>query len=270
MLHNRFRLITRPAVVVLDRPKPEDSDIDDEEMPSQPHRNAHLHLKRDSHSLLACVSLRGRRQPSHEEAVKREAVLIDSEEESESGSESLVFVRKVTSAECLKRKLRRQATVCNKVKLERRDEGAPECSICLTALKDLSEKEVGRLGCGHAFCFGCILESSKFSNRCPYCRTAFSSIRHGKRLTAVADARLNEGFDDPMDEPCYICGRNDDFERLLECEYCEYAYCHTYCDVRLNSDRPPLGNWYCLSCVELLNNQLDPHSAAQEIFEDSS
>lgn len=60
---------------------------------------------------------------------------------------------------------------------------------------------------------------------------------------------MNEEYEDPDEEPCYICGRNNDFEHLLECEFCEYAYCHTYCDPRLNNRRElPEEAWYCASC----------------------
>lgn len=140
-----------------------------------------------------------------------------------------------------------------------------ECSICLTDLAGSEEKQIGRLACGHTFCFSCIFQSSKFSNKCPYCRAAFRWILHAGRKVEVAEVRP-EAVEDPMEEPCYVCGRNDDFERLLECEYCEYAYCHTYCDARLSSDVPPASEWFCLSCEELLRNQQAP---LEDIFEDS-
>ena len=161
----------------------------------------------------------------------------------------------------------RKIGVSNKVKLEGpRVEGSVECAICLNDLRGKEERKVGRLGCGHFFCYSCIFESSRFANKCPYCRAPFNSIRRGTKTVAIPDARLEEYWDDPMDEPCYVCGRNDDFERLLECEYCEYAYCHTYCDPRLHSNVPPDGHWYCMSCEQMLqeNGQEEEEEEEEE------
>lgn len=116
MLHNRFRLITNPHTIILDRVVPVDSDIDDQEKKSEEQhcRCARKHIAPPS--LLASVNLRGRKERKYEAALKIQAVeLMSSSEESE--SESLVFVRKVTDPEGLKRRLRRLANVANKVKL---------------------------------------------------------------------------------------------------------------------------------------------------------
>lgn len=66
-------------------------------------------------------------------------------------------------------------------------------------------------------------------------------------MVTVEDREFDDEFD-PNEEPCYVCGRNNDFDRLLECEECEAAFCHTYCDVRLESEFLPEGSWFCLSC----------------------
>lgn len=53
---------------------------------------------------------------------------------------------------------------------------ATDCSICLSSLSEKHNWEIGRLSCKHAFCFECIWSSSKFSNKCPYCRAMFHHI----------------------------------------------------------------------------------------------
>ena len=77
-------------------------------------------------SLLNAVKLKKRVEMPLQERLKKEPVLLSSDEESYKGvyddseqedSSSLVFVKKVTNAECLKKKLRRLAPVPNKIKL---------------------------------------------------------------------------------------------------------------------------------------------------------
>ena len=46
------------------------------------------------------------------------------------------------------------------------------------------------------------------------------------------------------DQPCIICGEDDNEERLLACDGCD-AYYHTYC---VDLDQVPVGHWYCESC----------------------
>jgi len=105
----------------------------------------------------------------------------------------------------------------NRVKIEAGHTETNDCSICLTDLNKKHEKKKGKLPCKHEFCLKCITEASKFSNRCPYCRATFNEIRSNGKRIEVEDTRLNEEFEAPDEEPCYICGRNDDFEHLLEC-----------------------------------------------------
>ena len=69
---------------------------------------------------------------------------------------SVVIVKKNTNGECLKRKLKRLATVPNCVKLEKKDENAVECPICLSDLRNIKDSRIGKLACGHMFCYGCI------------------------------------------------------------------------------------------------------------------
>jgi hypothetical protein len=58
---------------------------------------------------------------------------------------------------------------------------------------------IGKLQCGHFFCFNCILESSKFATKCPYCRTPYTQILKGSRMIQVEEVIPNEDLDDPLD-----------------------------------------------------------------------
>lgn len=44
-------------------------------------------------------------------------------------------------------------------------------------------------------------------------------MNRNEELVSVEEKDYEDDFD-PYDEPCYVCGRNDDFDHLLECEYC--------------------------------------------------
>ena len=56
---------------------------------------------------------------------------------------------------------------------------------------------------------------------------------------------LIEDYDEESeDQPCLICGQDDDEELLLACDGCD-AYYHTYC---VDLDQVPIGHWYCESC----------------------
>lgn len=68
----------------------------------------------------------------------------------------MVLMPRVANPDCTKKRLRKLALVPNRVKLERRDETTVECSICLSDLKKVEERKIGRLHCGHYFCFNCI------------------------------------------------------------------------------------------------------------------
>lgn len=65
MLHSRFKLIHNPATIVIDRLPAEESDIDEEDnVGSQTAIKALENSKKKSlTSLLASVSLKGRREP---------------------------------------------------------------------------------------------------------------------------------------------------------------------------------------------------------------
>ena len=56
---------------------------------------------------------------------------------------------------------------------------------------------------------------------------------------------LIEDYDEEVeDQPCLICGEDDNEEQLLACDGCD-AYYHTYC---VDMEDVPIGHWYCESC----------------------
>ena len=50
--------------------------------------------------------------------------------------------------------------------------------------------------------------------------------------------------DEPDDQPCPVCGDDDNEEVLLQCDGCD-TYYHTYC---IGLDRVPIGHWFCETC----------------------
>ncbi len=54
------------------------------------------------------------------------------------------------------------------------------CTICLGKIKDKV-----KLPCKHKFCYACITENQKYSNRCPNCRAAYKKYRHKKKTKRV-------------------------------------------------------------------------------------
>ena len=56
---------------------------------------------------------------------------------------------------------------------------------------------------------------------------------------------LIEDYDEDLeDQPCVICGEDDNEEILLACDGCD-AYYHTYC---VDLEQVPIGHWYCENC----------------------
>ncbi len=53
------------------------------------------------------------------------------------------------------------------------------CPVCRDELDNV--EDVGRLGCGHAYCLDCILKWADVTNHCCLCKAAFSAIRHVSR-----------------------------------------------------------------------------------------
>lgn len=56
---------------------------------------------------------------------------------------------------------------------------------------------------------------------------------------------LIEDYDEESeDQPCLVCGEDDNEENLLACDGCD-AYYHTYC---VDLEEVPVGAWFCDSC----------------------
>lgn len=55
-----------------------------------------------------------------------------------------------------------------------------------------------------------------------------------------------EDYDDEEqeDQPCVICGDDDNEDKLLQCDGCDLFY-HTYC---VALDDVPIGHWFCETC----------------------
>ena len=67
--------------------------------------------------------------------------------------------------------------------------------------------------------------------------------------TQIADvdpSMVIEDYDDdvPEDQPCPICGDDDNEDVLLQCDGCDTFY-HTYCT---GLEDVPLGHWFCETC----------------------
>uniref|UniRef100_A0A7S1K8Z1 RING-type domain-containing protein n=1 Tax=Vitrella brassicaformis TaxID=1169539 RepID=A0A7S1K8Z1_9ALVE len=75
----------------------------------------------------------------------------------------------------------------------KKDEGSEEdiCSVCQCCR---SPADVGRLGCGHSFCFPCISKWAKQRNECPVCREVFLKIprRCKSQHTMTLRSRTNK------------------------------------------------------------------------------
>ena len=52
------------------------------------------------------------------------------------------------------------------------DNPSEVCPVCLSEFDD----EIGKLSCGHAYCFSCIKDWSDVTNRCPLCKVQFNQI----------------------------------------------------------------------------------------------
>ena len=55
---------------------------------------------------------------------------------------------------------------------------------------------------------------------------------------------IEEYEEEAEEQPCVVCGEDDNEERLLACDGCD-AYYHTYC---VDLEDVPVGHWYCESC----------------------
>lgn len=138
------------------------------------------------------------------------------------------------------------------------------------------------LPCGHDLHNECLKPWVERANSCPICRQSFNQVdllaKVGGKSTAsaytplltlanmnigpvvssyavsdrtqIADVDpsiLIEEYDDEEleDQPCPLCGDDDNEELLLQCDGCDTFY-HTYC---VGLDDVPVGHWFCETCA---------------------
>ena len=151
------------------------------------------------------------------------------------------------------------------------------------------------LPCGHNLHDECLRPWVERANSCPICRQNFNTVELSTKIggeccsyeyqivldfvnppllgailstysvsdrTQIAEidpSMLIEDYDEELeDQPCLICGEDDNEEQLLACDGCD-AYYHTYC---VDLDQVPIGHWYCESC--------ETHRAIESVRPDSS
>lgn len=138
-----------------------------------------------------------------------------------------------------------------------------DCSICCCESLDvkMSEGQLGRLDCDHAFCFACIdAWTRQQSSSCPLCAKQSSELRRcsddgivcktpirpteRRQRSYIASSDMASELD--RLEICPACGRGDSDEaRILICDGCGRYWhmdCIRLCDV-------PDGDWFCPDCV---------------------
>ena len=72
------------------------------------------------------------------------------------------------------------------------------------------------------------------------------SVRDRTQVAEVDPSMLIEEYDEELeDQPCLVCGDDDNEEQLLACDGCD-AFYHTYC---VELEDVPIGHWYCESCA---------------------
>ena len=136
------------------------------------------------------------------------------------------------------------------------------CSICNSIVN--TEDRCCPDGCLHSYCFGCLLEWSKFGDTCPLCRVGFSNIRRYNRDKLKEIIKIEppqkRDDDDVMDandqiianaeSDCYFCRSSENIDNLLICDNCNKKVCHTYC-LSPSLEFVPQDEWYCDFCVEV-------------------
>lgn len=117
------------------------------------------------------------------------------------------------------------------------------------------------LPCGHSLHDECLKPWVERANSCPICRQNFNkvelsttiggpivctySVSDRTQIAEVDPSMLIEEYDEELeDQPCLVCGDDDNEEQLLACDGCD-AYYHTYC---VDLEEVPVGHWYCESC----------------------
>ncbi|CAG9311564.1 unnamed protein product [Blepharisma stoltei] len=151
------------------------------------------------------------------------------------------------------------------------------CLICLESIEKHSA--LGILNCGHnQFCFSCLYEWSKVSNKCPLCNLKFNEIGNSKTSEVALVENSDKLIEDLYEEYissifCIRCGSDQQDEFLLICDGCDQGF-HTFC-IGINRI-PDLEEWFCHDCIlekstEVRKNQWrEMEKAADQIEEEKA
>ena len=141
-------------------------------------------------------------------------------------------------------------------KKSKQEENSKICPICICETNIINAKINS---CGHIFCFDCLFEWSKITNKCPLCKSEFNYIKKmsGKNFLQKIKIKKKEQIieEEEIDEElanaenfCYKCREETHANFLLVCDNCVLKCCHTFCL------EPPLefipdNDWFCDFCV---------------------
>ena len=134
------------------------------------------------------------------------------------------------------------------------------------------------LPCGHNLHNECLKPWVERANSCPICRQSFNQVDLSSKIggmsgpdlfnepsdrttidsiissytvsdrTQVAEvdpSMIEDEYDEePEEQPCPVCGDDDNEDVLLACDGCN-SYYHVYC---VGLDRVPVGHWFCETC----------------------
>eukprot|EP00029_Vermamoeba_vermiformis_P013532 TRINITY_DN8453_c0_g1_i1.p1 TRINITY_DN8453_c0_g1~~TRINITY_DN8453_c0_g1_i1.p1 ORF type:complete len:472 (+),score=47.99 TRINITY_DN8453_c0_g1_i1:46-1461(+) len=128
----------------------------------------------------------------------------------------------------------------------------PDCGICLDPVPETSDKFCSLDTCCHKYCYGCILDWSKISTRCPLCKVHFSAITQAgadgqtKCLKVTRkELKIDEGL------PDYNSDESDSF--VVDDDDVEY------------SNSGDVGSW---EYEEWIQSQRKRKRSSQEVKED--
>lgn len=104
------------------------------------------------------------------------------------------------------------------------------CLICLEPIQNLQKCTIHE--CRHAdFCFPCIEDWSKVTNKCPLCNQRYNYIEVPSTgaLVLVDEKDQSDGAENIYaDIQCQVCHLASGEEHMLLCDGCDHGY-HTYC-----------------------------------------
>lgn len=145
----------------------------------------------------------------------------------------------------------------NKSMISSKQSELNNCAICI----DTINIKKGVLDCDHKYCFECIENWTKETNKCPICKINSKLLRTFEGNKFISSNFLNdqdfqfENPREPIDEIienadpfCYVCNTSENANFMLICDKCDTKCCHINC-----LDPPmrfiPEDEWYCDYCV---------------------